>query len=638
MRSFWSRPLRDLGQGRRRWWGSVGAAAIAPLFAGALALVPLGAAGVGCSAPPSGEDVPEYTNPFTDPQEGGKEDTGYYNLRGVELHVTLEADVEADAWKMFDAPALLAEYAVTYLRDHDDFYLELMAEDTATPDRVEWLVDGTWLTKEEAEQVDKSKLKRFRLQHVNAVVLDRDAQTIDPGKVFEAPVPLSPYSVMQDAGDSCAKSSSHISLSQSIYWYLWSPNKSGCSVDKSTMSVTVEEVLPQGFDTYPEYDRLWEDDTLTVAVFWGKLDDGDVADDVNWENVDKFAQWLTGGGFTEVTDPAPALGRHFEKTSGDKQIEVDVYGPDVFHSVADWSRLDNWQAAVSTHEVVLYNGHSVLGSGMAFEQVTYPGFYQIFQVASCLSYEYYVRPILAGKGGWEDVDVISNVEPTHYYENLPLVGAMLSKLIWGFEHEGQASWKDIMEAVSRKLHHSRFGVSGARDNCFSPEGSLCEPPPPTCGEISDETTCTSTQGCEWVECPAGQSCGGSYICQVVGADPTEVRYESTAPVTIPDNDEAGVTSSLTISDPATIVSLKVELDVTHTYTGDLEIVLSHGGVDHTLWAREGGSSDDIDASFDVTDWDGQSLEGAWTLKIVDHARYDEGTLNRWALVATSVAP
>jgi len=214
-------------------------------------------------------------------------------------------------------------------------------------------------------------------------------------------------------------------------------------------------------------------------------------------------------------------------------------------------------------------------------------------VASCLSYEYYVRPILECKGGWDNVEVVSNVEPTFYHESRPLVGAILAKLFWGFEHNGQASWRDIMESVSAKLGHSQFGVSGARDNCFSPGGNLCEENPGTA-----------------------------------------LRFESTAEVSIPDNDENGASSTLEVTDTSTVGSLKIELDITHSYTGDLEIILSHGDTSVTVRDREGNSTDDILGTIEVAAFDDQPLAGTWTLKVIDHANYDEGVVNGWALLAT----
>jgi subtilisin-like proprotein convertase family protein len=685
-----------------------------------LALALIGVFAFGCGG--TNEGPQDFgPNPFIDRPDTGKEDTGYTNLRGREVHVTIEANVEASSYRIFEAPADLAQFAVTDLRNRYRFYLEILAEDATAADRVEWLVDGQWLTRDQAEGVDRSKLTHFRMREVNAVVLNSDVNTITEGKVYEATVPLKPFSIMTDADDKCADYDSHIDLSQSVYWYLWNPRKSDCPQELiQTMTVTVAEVLPYNEESYPEYDKLWEDKTLTVAVFFGKLDDGDVADDYNWSNFNQLGTWLTNAGFSE-SENAP-MGKRFTKIKNDLTTVVDLYGPDIFHSVADYSRFRNWQAAVSSHEVVMYNGHSVLGTGYAFEQVDYPDFYQIFQVASCLSYEYYVRPVLAGKGTWDTVDVVSNVEPTYYSENLPLTSEILAKLIWGFENNGQASWQDIMEAVSRRLGHSRFGVSGARGNCYSPEGNRCNPDPnPDPGElVFANTTFTSipdntpegvvseivvpdqvsirglkvkvdiqhtyigdlkvvlekngtvvhlhdrTGGSSdnivttyEVNEFDGASAAGTWRLVVsdhanydVGGirgweisittsdgpgpdpDPDTYTYDSEEQTEIPDNQPAGVTSTITVPDSLNIGSLKVKIDVSHTYISDLQIVLSHNGTDYALWDREGGGDDDIIKTFEVSVFNGTDASGVWTLKISDHAGLDTGSLNSWALEIT----
>jgi subtilisin-like proprotein convertase family protein len=681
----------------------------------ALALMCIFTFGCGGTVDGTAEDF--GPNPFLEGPNTGKEDTGYANLRGREVHVTIEANVEASYWRIFDAPADLAQFAVTYLRKRSNFYLEILAEDATAGDRVLWLVDGEWLTRNQAEGVDRNKLTRFRMPEVNAVVLNSQVNNIEVGKVYEAAVPQRPFSIMADADDKCADHNSHIDLGQSVYWYLWNPKKSDCPQELlQTMTLTVTEVLPHNPESYPEYDKLWADEMLTVAVFFGKLDDGDVAEDYNWNTFNRFCTWLTEAGFSEHPD-AP-MGKRFVKAKDNLTTVVDVYGPDVFHSVADYSRFHNWQKAVSEHEVVMYNGHSVLGTGYAFEQADYPDFYQIFQVASCLSYEYYVRPVLAGKGTWDTVDVISNVEPTYYSENLPLTSTIVAKLIWGFENDGQASWQDIMEAVSRRLGHSRFGVSGARGNCYSPEGDRCNPDPDklvftntTRTEIPDnnpsgvyseivvpdqvlirglkvkvkiehtyigdlkvvmekdgilvilhdrvggsDDDIRTTYAMDDFN---GGSAAGTWrlivsdhenmdtgvikeweIAIATGEvpdpdpDPDTYRYESSTRVDVPDNDSNGITSTIEVTDSLTIGELKAYIDVSHTYVGDLVIILSHNGTDYALWDREGGSSDDIQKEFDITVFNGTDASGVWTLKISDHAGIDTGSLNSWALEIT----
>lgn len=550
---------------------------------------------LGCSGGGGAGEEDPGPNPFLTVEEEGKEDTGYLNVRGVEVHATIEADIEASEWRIFNAPPELAQFAVTYLRKRDNFYIEILAEDATAPDRVEWLVDGEWLTREQAQEVERSRLTHFRMQEVNAVVLNSNPESVEAGTVYNARVPIKPFSIMSDAGDNCADYNSHINLSQSIYWYLWNPDHSGCNSELiQNMTVTIAEVLPYNPESYPEYDRLWADGRLDVVVLFGKLDDGNVEDDYNWRNVRNLSDWLLDAGFAEEEN-AP-MGRRFGRQVGELTEVVDIYGPDIFHSVADHVRFQNWQRAVSEHEVVMYNGHSVLGTGYAFEEVEYPDFYQIFQVASCLSYEYYVRPVLAGKGGWDKVEVISNVEPTYYNENLPLVSTLLAKLFHGFENDGRTSWQDIMEAVSRRLSHSRFGVSGARENCFTPEGNRCEPDP--------------------------------------DPDPDQRRYENTTAAVIPDNDSGGTTSVIDVPDTVTIGSLSVEINLTHTYVGDLKIVLVHSGTEVALWNREGGSDDDIHQTFKPAEFNGTDAAGAWSLHVIDGANIDTGTLDEWTLLIT----
>jgi subtilisin-like proprotein convertase family protein len=104
-------------------------------------------------------------------------------------------------------------------------------------------------------------------------------------------------------------------------------------------------------------------------------------------------------------------------------------------------------------------------------------------------------------------------------------------------------------------------------------------------------------------------------------------------VAIPDNDPAGASATITVDveEPLIIGSLAVEIDLTHTWVGDLELVLSHGDTQHTLWNRSGGSDDDIRASFRVDAFNGTDAAGTWTLHMVDHAGYDTGTLNSWRM-------
>lgn len=104
--------------------------------------------------------------------------------------------------------------------------------------------------------------------------------------------------------------------------------------------------------------------------------------------------------------------------------------------------------------------------------------------------------------------------------------------------------------------------------------------------------------------------------------------------TIPDNDPSGLTSSINVTGVSGTGGGSVSVDISHTYRGDLRVVLQKDGRDvKVLSDNEGGSADNIVDTFTLTGTElGSSRNGTYTLKIVDSAAEDEGTLNSWKLV------
>jgi subtilisin-like proprotein convertase family protein len=111
----------------------------------------------------------------------------------------------------------------------------------------------------------------------------------------------------------------------------------------------------------------------------------------------------------------------------------------------------------------------------------------------------------------------------------------------------------------------------------------------------------------------------------------EIVVENTTPLDIPDNTPAGVTSTIDVSDTAAIASLKVRVDITHTYIGDLTVELRHGGKSILLHNQAGGSTDNLKEEYTVPDFVGASASGSWDLFVADKAGSDVGKLNSWAI-------
>jgi subtilisin-like proprotein convertase family protein len=111
---------------------------------------------------------------------------------------------------------------------------------------------------------------------------------------------------------------------------------------------------------------------------------------------------------------------------------------------------------------------------------------------------------------------------------------------------------------------------------------------------------------------------------------------------IPDNDSAGVEREFNIRQSGDITDLKVKVEITHSYIGDLEVILtSPAGSAVTLHARTGGGDDNINKTYGLSDGlrqlVGERAAGNWTLKVRDTARDDTGSLKAVTFYVTTDA-
>ncbi|MCC6285864.1 MAG: proprotein convertase P-domain-containing protein, partial [Phycisphaerales bacterium] len=126
------------------------------------------------------------------------------------------------------------------------------------------------------------------------------------------------------------------------------------------------------------------------------------------------------------------------------------------------------------------------------------------------------------------------------------------------------------------------------------------------------------------------------------------RYTYQSPDTPqPINDGSTITSTIMVTDSFCVGDVDVEVDITHTYIGDLILDLrSPEGTVVRLHNRTGGTTDNLmttydDASFPpdgpgvLADYAGEVSLGLWTLTISDNANIDTGSLNFWKLKVAS---
>lgn len=135
--------------------------------------------------------------------------------------------------------------------------------------------------------------------------------------------------------------------------------------------------------------------------------------------------------------------------------------------------------------------------------------------------------------------------------------------------------------------------------------------------------------------------------QFASADPINENC-SDCPLAVPPSGTAGTTvSTLEVTTAGTIDSLDVFLDLSHTFTGDLDIFLTGGGLTDVLIVdSQGGSSNDFLGTVNtglvgsagtffgtgnISSFVGAELAGTWILTVVDNFGGDLGILNEWGL-------
>jgi M6 family metalloprotease-like protein len=108
---------------------------------------------------------------------------------------------------------------------------------------------------------------------------------------------------------------------------------------------------------------------------------------------------------------------------------------------------------------------------------------------------------------------------------------------------------------------------------------------------------------------------------------------------IPDNNSVGITDTINVAQAVAIAGIKVRVDISHPFRGDLRVMLSPpGGSQIELHPKgRGANADDLTLTFDealipaLATLRGRSAQGAWTLTVQDLAAADTGKLKSWGL-------
>ena len=142
------------------------------------------------------------------------------------------------------------------------------------------------------------------------------------------------------------------------------------------------------------------------------------------------------------------------------------------------------------------------------------------------------------------------------------------------------------------------------------------------------------------------------------------------PVGIPDNQPAGISNTISVGDGRQITDLNVQLNISHTWVGDLSVRLTHQNTGRSIslidrpgfpQSEQGCGNDHVGAILDdqisaraenqcatapaaisgiyipeepLAAFTGENMAGEWVLNVADMGNNDTGSLKNWCLVAS----
>ncbi|KGO84792.1 hypothetical protein Q765_19785 [Flavobacterium rivuli WB 3.3-2 = DSM 21788] len=132
-------------------------------------------------------------------------------------------------------------------------------------------------------------------------------------------------------------------------------------------------------------------------------------------------------------------------------------------------------------------------------------------------------------------------------------------------------------------------------------------------------------------------------------------YTNSTGLSIPDGASSFTSQTLAISAPGvTVSSVKVQVDVTHTYLSDLTInVVNPAGTTVNLWNQQCSNNENFNITFsngsgsvvcaspttgtyapqgDLSAYAGVTANGNWRLRVKDSQSQDTGALNSWSVI------
>jgi hypothetical protein len=279
------------------------------------------------------------------------------------------------------------------------------------------------------------------------------------------------------------------------FWYYYRPERRGCTLDPSDVVSSTAVVARSEINTtgrFPEYDKVWEDDTFRAVAIFGKYEDGARDGDAGVFGYNRFLRemqvLLEGRTVTTVPETLPASPGvdvpdvTFRADLGNGR-SLEVVALLVDNVREGGPAFDARYAELSTRaDFIVYNGHAGLGANvqaLARKGEWTQGQYAIVMMNGCDTYAYvddalwnaHARVNPDDATGTKYLDIVTNAMPAYFSEMPKATMAFIKALL---DVETPRTYEQIFAGIDSS---QVVLVSGEQDNAFVP-GSGTAPTPP----------------------------------------------------------------------------------------------------------------------------------------------------------------
>ena len=217
-----------------------------------------------------------------------------------------------------------------------------------------------------------------------------------------------------------------------VFWYYYRPERIGCELEEQEVVRMVASLEPNAEASegmYPEYDMVWEDDTLNVVAIFGKAKEDSEGYDggINsfW-NFTGLVEEELGASVTSVDADGEGESSSVvirAQLQDGKKVNVYVFMIRSVDAADDdfWTR---YASLTPTADYIVYNGHSGLGRNvrrLAREGAWQTGQYAIVFMNGCDTYAYIDAALAEAHAevnpddpeGTKYLDIVANAMPSY---------------------------------------------------------------------------------------------------------------------------------------------------------------------------------------------------------------------------------